>query len=171
MEKIAIIGGSGAGKSTLAQTLGRILQIPVYHLDAIHWQPGWVPITSEAFIKKTENILNKESWIIDGNYGSTMDLRLQQADTVIFLHYKTVHCLYGIIKRRIHYRNKTRPDMGEDCPEKIDWEFFQWVRKFNKTKVPPIYKRLSSLEDKNIHIFKNRKELNTFLDKLEHGNV
>ncbi|OZU87858.1 AAA family ATPase [Virgibacillus indicus] len=166
MKKVVIIGGSGAGKSTLAQTLGKKLELPIYHLDAIHWQPGWVPLSREQFIKETEKVLERDTWIIDGNYGSTMEQRLQQADTVIFLHYSTIRCLYGITKRRIAYRNKTRPDMGKDCPEKLDWEFFQWVLKFNRTKTPAIYERLSTLRDTDIHIFKNRKELQKYIQTL-----
>ena len=122
MKKIAIIGSGGAGKSTLAQQLGQLLHIPVHHMDATFWKPGWQNIGREQLIKETAKILDEnESWIIDGNYSATMDIRLEQADTVIFLHFKTVTCLYGITKRRIQYHNKTRPDMGIDCPEKLDW--------------------------------------------------
>ncbi|WP_100011340.1 DNA topology modulation protein [Lentibacillus sediminis] len=163
MKKVAIIGSGGAGKSTLAQQLGDLTGIPVYHLDAIHWQPGWVPIGREGLIKEIEKILRCDSWIIDGNYGATMDIRLAQADTIIFLHYKTIRCLYGITKRRIQYRNQTRPDMGKDCPEKLDWKFFNWVRRYNKEKAPAIYERLYDLEDKEIHIFHTPKETRNFL--------
>lgn len=163
MKKIIIIGSGGAGKSTLAQKLGTMLQIPVYHLDAIHWQPGWKPMERETFIEAQHEILTQATWIIDGNYGSTMDIRLQQADTILFLHYRTIRCLYGIIKRRVQYRNKTRPDMGKDCPEKIDWEFIQWVRQFNKVKAPAIYERLNDLDNTKILVFKTPKELKKFL--------
>ncbi|GAB3798694.1 DNA topology modulation protein [Virgibacillus kimchii] len=167
MKKIAIIGSSGAGKSTLARQLSTLLNIPAYHLDAVFWKPGWKNISREELINETTKILEKnDSWIIDGNYGETMDLRLQQADTIIFLNYKTITCLYGIIKRRIQYHKQTRPDMGKDCPEKLDWEFFQYVKQFNRKKVPLIYERLSKLENKNILIFKRRKELNNYLTKL-----
>ncbi|WP_337019548.1 AAA family ATPase, partial [Oceanobacillus massiliensis] len=114
MKKIAIIGSGGSGKSTLARQLGARLHIPVHHLDALFWQPGWIPTEKEKFINEQQKIYQSDSWIIDGNYSSTMDHRLTQADTVIFLHYKTVRCLYGITKRRIQYRKSTRPDMGKD---------------------------------------------------------
>ncbi|MFD1037593.1 DNA topology modulation protein [Virgibacillus byunsanensis] len=166
MRKIAIIGNGGAGKSTLAKEIGSIVTIPVYHLDAIFWKPGWTPIQRDALIEEQNHILNKETWIIDGNYGSTMDLRLQIADTVIFLHYPTFRCLYGNTKRRIKYRNITRPDMGKDCPEKLDWEFFQWILQFNKIKTPAIYERLADLQDTNILIFKKPKELRAFLNNV-----
>lgn len=167
MRKIAIIGSGGSGKSTLAGKLGIILNLPVFHLDAIFWKPGWKPMEREALIKANQTIVEKDAWIIDGNYGSTMDMRLQHADTIIFLHYRTTVCLYGIVKRRIQFHNKTRPDMGENCKEKLDWEFFQWVRNYNKTKAPAIYEKLSKLEGKNILVFKNRKDLNLFLQKLK----
>lgn len=166
MRKIAVIGGSGAGKSTLAQQLGSILNISVYHLDAIFWKPGWNPIERSELIEEQGIILQKDSWIIDGNYSSTMDMRLLEADTIIFLHYKTIRCLYGVTKRRIQYHKKTRPDMGEGCKEKLDLEFLNWVYQFNRKKAPSIYQKLDQLHDKQIHIFKNPKETKQFLKGL-----
>lgn len=90
MRKVAIIGSGGAGKSTLARKLGEILDIPVYHLDAIFWRPNWEPIERDELIEKTMEIQETDDWIIDGNYNTTMDFRLQQADTVIFLHFFVV---------------------------------------------------------------------------------
>ncbi|CDQ40781.1 MULTISPECIES: DNA topology modulation protein [Virgibacillus] len=168
MKRIMIIGSGGSGKSTLAKQLGKLLHLPVHHMDAIFWQPGWVAIEREQLVEETINIMKTDNWIIDGNYSASMEIRMQQADTIIFLHYRTIQCLYGIIKRRIQHRNKTRPDMGKDCKEKIDLEFFNWVRTFNKKKAPLIYQRLSKYKNKNILIFKNRKELNNFLKNLNH---
>lgn len=167
MKKIAIIGCGGAGKSTLSKKLGNILQIPVFHLDAIFWKPHWTPIKCEELIYKQEQIFSQASWIIDGNYGSTMDKRLKAADTVIFLHYRTIHCLYGITKRRIQYHGKTRPDMGQDCPEKLDWEFFKWVWRYNKTKAPAIHQQLENLDHTTILIFKSPKETRKFVTTLQ----
>ncbi len=42
MKRLAIVGCAGAGKSTLARLLGQILGLPVFHLDALFWRPGWV---------------------------------------------------------------------------------------------------------------------------------
>gem|GEM_PF-6797859 len=41
MQKVAIIGSYGAGKSISARSLGNKLDLPVIHLDAYYWQPGW----------------------------------------------------------------------------------------------------------------------------------
>lgn len=125
--RILILGPSGAGKSTLARELGQLLGYPVIHLDAHFWQPGWVHLPRDVWRVQQEALLQGDRWIVDGNYGSTLDLRLQYADCAIFLDYPRFHCLYRALKRRIQYRGTTRPDMPPDCPEKIDLEFIRWI--------------------------------------------
>ena len=48
MQRIAIVGPAGSGKSTLARQLGDVLDLPVVHLDALFWQPGWREPSREA---------------------------------------------------------------------------------------------------------------------------
>jgi len=160
-----IIGCGGAGKSTLAQQLGKKLGIKVYHLDSLFWKPGWVPTDREEFIQMQKEMMNEDEWIIDGNYGGTMDLRLEQADTIIFLHYSTIRCLYGIVKRRLHYHGKTRPDMGEGCPERLDWEFVKWVAGYNRKKAPLVLEKLRKFCDKKTFIFTRSSQVKTFLNE------
>jgi adenylate kinase family enzyme len=167
MKKITILGNPGAGKSTLAKTLGDLLSIPVYHMDAYYWEPGWTPAEETEFLKRHDEILKNETWIIDGNYSITLPKRLEDADTIIFLNYSTLRSLYGITRRRIQYRNKTRPDIGKDCPERLNWEFIIWTKNYNKNKAAKMYDRLSKLTNKNIHIFNNRRQLNKFLLELK----
>ncbi|MFO1445502.1 DNA topology modulation protein [Bacillus sp. Bva_UNVM-123] len=166
MKKIIIIGAGGAGKSTLAHKLGQILNIEVFHLDALFWKPNWTPTPQEEWESMTKQLLAKNSWIIDGNFGSTMDLRIQEADTIIFLDYSTIRCLYGVIKRRIQYHGKTRPDMGDKCPEKLDFEFIKWIAKYRKKKSPNIIAKLNELEHKTVFHFRNPKETKNFLEKI-----
>lgn len=163
MRKIMIIGSGGSGKSTLAKSLGEILDIPVYHLDAYFWKPGWKPIERSELALLQETFVKQDSWIIDGNYSATMDIRLHACDTIIFLNYATVRCLYGITKRRIQYQGKTRPDMGKDCPEKLDLEFFLWVVRFKKNKLPPIRERLNRIDHAQLLEFTSPKQTNNFL--------
>lgn len=158
-----IIGCGGAGKSTLAQQLGKKLGIKVYHLDSLFWKPGWVPTEREEFIQMQKEMMDEDEWIIDGNYGGTMDIRLEQADTIIFLHYSTIRCLYGIVKRRLQYHGKTRPDMGEGCPERLDWEFVKWVAGYNRKKAPLVLEKLRKFCDKEILIFPCPSSVKTFL--------
>lgn len=167
MKKIAIIGSGGSGKSTLARKLGAILHIKVIHLDALFWKPGWVGVPKEEQRLVQSELVKRETWIIDGNYGGTMDKRLNNADTIIFLDIPRAICAYRVIKRWIQYRNKTRPDMGEGCEEKISLEFLKWVWEYPKAKKPVILQKMNALsKEKKVIILKTPKEVEQFLKKL-----
>lgn len=126
-------------------------------------------IKKNEFREILDELLNKEFWIIDGNFMSTMESRIEKSDTVIFLDFSTIVCLFRVIKRRFQYINKTRPDMNPNCPEKIDLAFLLFVigyRMNNRKKVKDI---LKNNEDKNIIILKNKKEVNKFIDELKNN--
>ena len=122
-----MIGSGGAGKSTVARQLGKLLNIEVFHLDALYWKPGWVETPRGEWRKKIEELLVRDSWIIDGNYSNTLELRLKECDTVIFLDIGSATCLWRVVKRWITYRGSRRPDMAEGCREKLELEFILWV--------------------------------------------
>lgn len=167
MKKIAIIGSGGSGKSTLAKQLGSILNLPVYHLDFYYWKPNWVPTAEEEWDNFVETLVKKEEWIIDGNYRRTMDIRLREADTIIFLDYPTRLSLYRAIKRRVQYNGKIRPDMGEGCTEKIDYQFLKWIWNYRRENRTEIMKKLNELKHtKQIYIFTSPKQVNVFLSEL-----
>lgn len=167
MQKIAIIGSGGAGKSTLARQLGEILSLPVYHLDALYWKPNWTPTPLEEWEAMQTELLQRDAWIMDGNFGGTMRLRLQAADTIIFMDYPNWLCLWRVLKRRWKYQGRTRPDMGEGCPEKIDAEFLSWVWNYRRTRRPGIVQRLAAYKtSKTILIFTSPAQTNRFLQEL-----
>jgi len=118
MKRIILIGSGGSGKSTLARQLGAKLKLKVYHLDALFWKPNWVGVPKNEQRKIQNELVKNETWIIDGNYGGTMDIRLNAADTIIFLDVHRTICVYRVFKRMLQYRNKTRPDMGEKVVRK-----------------------------------------------------
>ncbi len=167
MQRIMIIGCGGTGKSTLAKRLGEKLGIPYYHLDQLYWKPGWVESKKEEWAPKVEEIANKEKWVIDGNYGSTMEIRLKRADTVIFLNRPWYVSLYRILVRTWKQHGKTRWSMTKDCPERFDLEFMHYVAVYNITRRPGILKRLNELDDTvSVYILKTDKEINAFVDKI-----
>lgn len=134
MQRIVIVGCSGAGKSTLARQLGLRLGLPVIHLDAQFWQPGWVMSSDDEEQAILARLLAGEAWIIDGNYGATMPQRFAAADTILFLDFPRWLCLWRIMRRWWQYRGKTRPDMQEGCPERLDIGFLKWVWNYRKTQ-------------------------------------
>ena len=164
MDKIIVIGCGGAGKSTFSRKLSNLLDIPVYHLDKLFWNKGWIETQQKEFNKKIKEVISKDKWIIDGNYIKTIDIRAKDADTIIFINMPTYICLYRIFKRRFMYRGKSRPDMADGCPEGIDIEFFKWVLSYNKKIRPEILKKLSLYKEKNIVVLNGRKEVKKFLE-------
>lgn len=171
MKKIMIVGSEGAGKSTLARKLNEIMGIKLFHLDRLFWKPDWECISKEELGAKIRSIITLESWIIDGNYSSTMEMRLKEADTIIFLDFPLWLCLWGVIKRKFMYEGKTRPDITEGCKEKLDWEFIKWILTFPLKKRKSIHEKIKKYsEGRNIFIFKNRKEVKEFIKMLSKDN-
>ena len=167
MQKILLIGSGGSGKSTLARVLGSLLGIDVHHLDALLWKPNWSPATRQEQIKTQSALIGCDSWIIDGNYGGTLDLRLHAADTIVFLDLPRIICTYRVLKRMLSYRGKTRPDMGPGCEERFDPKFLKWVWDYPKSQRPNVINRLQALPDnKQVIILHSRTEVRDFITRV-----
>jgi len=165
--RILVIGNGGSGKSTFSIALGEKLHLPVVHLDQIFWKPGWVSVPADEFDQCLTEELNKDAWIIDGNYRRTLELRLKRCDTVIYLDFPRLVCLFYAVKRVIRYHGKTRPDMGEGCPERIDWEFVKWIWHFNRENREKYRKMIRESTAFTGYIVHNRKESRKLIDLLQ----
>lgn len=171
MNKIILIGSGGSGKSKLARKLGECLNIQVYHLDRLFWKPGWIAVPKDEQRKVQRELVRRDRWIIDGNYGGTMDIRINAADTIIFLDMPRWVCVYRVFKRWWQYRKKTRPDMGAG-KERINFAFLKWVWHYPKDKKPGILKRLEQLpEEKTIIVLKSTKDVRKLLNMVREGNL
>ena len=156
--KISIIGFSGSGKSTLAKVLSKHYNIPALHMDSVHFLEGWKERDNDEFNSIVKKFIeDNESWIIDGNYTRTLSDRVERCDTIIFLNMPRWLCLLSVFKRFITSVGTVRPDMGEGCKEKIDWEFLTWIWNFNKTKRPMLCDLIKQHPDKEIYIFKRKR--------------
>lgn len=167
--RIIIIGCGGSGKSTLASELGKIIHIPVIHLDKEFWNPGWKETPRPLWIVKQESLISKEKWIIDGNYTGTMELRFSAADLVIFLDINTITCTISVIKRWITNIGKTRIDMGNGCPEKIDFEFLRWIWSYSKKQKPKIMVLHEKYKSIPFIVLKSRKQIKELLEGVKGG--
>lgn len=148
MRRVLVMGvSSGAGKSTFARQLASETGLPLYHLDALFWKPGWVESSPEEFYEKQRAIVRSDAWIIEGNYTSVgYDLRASRADTLIYLEVSLALSVYRVFKRRIMYRHKTRPDIAPGCPEKVDWAFLRFILTTYHRRQRVMAQRLSAFE-------------------------
>ncbi len=165
--RVMVIGCCGAGKSTFAGRLAQIIPLPIIHLDQEYWQPDWNEPEKEVWHEKVRQLSLQEKWIMDGNYGSSLDIRLQKADAIVFLDYATMSCIYRVSKRIWKYKGTVRPDMPEGCRERWDWNFMHYVAVFNLIRRPSILKILNTYKDNvDTVILKNDGEVSAFFEKI-----
>ncbi|WP_088009186.1 topology modulation protein [Indiicoccus explosivorum] len=128
MNKVMVVGVSaGAGKSTFARRLGEKTGLPVHHLDAYFWNPGWRESTVEEFTEKTAGLVERNRWIIEGNYSTTYELRAAEADTLIYIELPLRVCLYRVLNRWRKNKGRTRIDLAPDCEDKMEWAFLSFI--------------------------------------------
>jgi len=170
MRRVLVIGSGGAGKSTFAARLAERTGLPLIHLDALYWRPGWVEPAKEEWTRRVAQLVADDRWIMDGNYGGTLESRLAACDTVVFLDLPRALCLRRVIGRRIRFRGRARPDMAPGCPEQLSWEFLHWIWSYPATRRPGILRRLAGLRpDQRAVVLQSVSEVARFLDSLPPG--
>ena len=164
MRRVLVIGPGGSGKSTFARRLGQKLGIEVKHLDSYYWRADWTKPSNEDWLNTVNELLSGESWIIDGNFGGTLPVRVERCDTIIFLDMPRLLCLWRVTKRRLTYRNRSRPDMAEGCNEKLDLDFISWVWNYASRSRPKVVKLLTEKKSsKKIVWLRSSAEVERFL--------
>lgn len=161
MKKIIVIGCPGSGKSRFSKELHKKTGVPLYHLDMMYWNADKTIVEKSVFRERLSDVLKKDEWIIDGNYSSTMEMRMAACDTVFFLDYPTELCVRGIMERR----GKPRSDMPWIETEEDD-EFMEYIKSFNDKSRPDIIKLLNKFSDKNVIVFTSREQTDCFLDRV-----
>ena len=148
-------------------TLSEKTGIPVVHLDALFWKDDWVESSHEEFDAAVMEASKKDRWIMDGNYSRTLPMRLGLCDCVIFLDLPRYVCIWRVLKRVWKYHGKCRPDMGKNCPERLDFSFLQYVWRFKRTQRPKILKILDNVHNCTIITLKSRAEIKDFLSEFQ----
>jgi adenylate kinase family enzyme len=173
MRKILLIGGGGSGKSVLAARIAAQIGLPLIHLDALFWKPGWVETPREEWRRIVEKLVQRDAWVMDGNYGGTLDLRLAACDTALFLDFPPIVCLWRVLKRRAQFHNKSRPDAGSDCPERLNSEFLGWIWSYRRKRRPKILEKLSAAaaQGKQVIVLRDSREVERFVARLARNDA
>lgn len=164
MTRISIVGISGSGKSTLANKLSKKLNIPAIHLDKHFWTVDWTERYSRADFKKvSDEFTDKDEWIIDGNYRSSIDHRFERSDIIIFLDYPKWRSIFRVIKR-VFSRNQPF-DKTEGAKEKVGWHLVRYIMKYPTHEMR---ERVDRYKDgRTIYIAKNDREVDLILEKIQ----
>ena len=157
MKKVIVIGCPGSGKSTFSRHLRDATGYPLYHLDMIYHKPDRTTVDREEFDRRLREIMEGERWIIDGNYNRTIEMRLENCDTVFLFDLPTEVCISGVMSRI----GKKREDLPWVEVE-LDTEFRRFILGFRDNSLPKLYELLSKHPEKKVIVFKSHADADNF---------
>ncbi len=164
MQRVIVIGSGGAGKSNFSTRLSRATGLPVIHLDTLYWKPGWVESGQPEWTETVARLCAAERWVMDGNYGGTLGMRMAACDTVVFLDMPRWLCLWRAMKRYVQYRGRARPDMTTGCPEQLSFAFLRWIWRYPRERRPKILAMLAILRvEQRAVVLQSEAAVNRFL--------
>lgn len=161
MRTIMICGCGGSGKSELASQLGQRLNLPVILLDMEYYDEHWNPLDPELFAQRQRELVAADEWIIDGNYATTMPIRLGKAQTVIVLDIHPLVCLWGTVQRRFQHRGDD--DHSRHRRGRINWGFVKYVLSYRRKMRPRVERLIAEHAVGNVVQLRNRSEIRRFL--------
>lgn len=165
MNRVAILGNAGGGKSLLSQTLVQSNNLPVYQLDKLQWNPGWVPTPIDEFNQKHDSIIATEKWIIDGVASmESIERRLSTSDTIIFVDLPLWTHYWWAAKRQFMCLFRERPDFVPGCPMlPKTFELAKMMWRIHKNLRPILIELIGKhCENKQVFHIRSRKELAKF---------
>jgi len=172
MRRIAVIGPLGAGKSTLAVELGRRLGLPVHHLDTLYWGDTWTPPSPAEWKALLDRLVAGDSWIIDGNFSSTLPQRLDAADTVVYLDASPLLSTMRATKRRLLHNWRPAPGVAGGSRPMFDRQIFRWIWAFPRESRTQLLEQLAAppLVGKAV-ILRSRRDVRHFLATVAADSV
>ena len=152
------MGCPGAGKAKMAARLGRITGLDVYHIKDDRYSEKHSEDQKRAWREAVAKIIANESWIIEGTQSITYDMRVEAADTVLFIKQKPFDCLSNYIKRGLR---KTETHMG------FSWDMFKKIIAYRKVLTPMVNDLIEkNKEHLSVIFFNTEKEIDDFLETI-----
>ncbi|WBB70368.1 AAA family ATPase [Micromonospora sp. WMMD812] len=166
MRRILVVGSAGAGKTTLAREIARRLDLPLIHLDRHFWQPGWTAPDEARWRETVTRLAARPAWVMDGNYGGSLDLRLPRADLLVFCDLPRLLCLGRVLRRRWAHRATARDDLPAGCAEQIDLQFLWYVWRYPRRSRPRLLASVASAPEVPVVRLRSRAAVRRWLDSL-----
>ena len=165
MERILVIGSPGSGKSTFSRALAQRKQLPLVYLDQLFWNADKTTVDQAQFDQRLgEAMARTQAWILDGNYGRTLEMRLERCTQVFFLDLPVEVCLESVRARR----GTVRPDIPWVETEE-DPEFMEYIQTFPQQQRPKILELREKYGEKPWVVLHSRGQMDAYLRGLDTG--
>lgn len=150
MERIVVAGPGGAGKSVLARHLGSSWGLPVLHLDALFWGPGWKPTPPEVWRGVVEGLAGGDRWVIEGGYPEILDILLERAQLAVLLDLPRRVTIPRLLIRPFRRRDRHRGDLPRGLRHVVDGENMGWAWHWAERDRPAVLAALGSFSGETV---------------------
>jgi adenylate kinase family enzyme len=168
--RVLVDGMMGSGKSTFACALSSRTGLPVIHLDLHYWKPSWARPSDDEWRERQRALLAGEAWIIEGNYKDTLGLRLDRAETVVFLDTPWWLCASRAFVRGLREPGREMPEGCEDSlSRRLRDEWGGVGRIWRNRHSEPEAARSEIFRHgshRTLHTLRSRREAREFLDAV-----
>lgn len=170
MKKIAVFGKPGGGKSTLSKNLAATTGVKLYPLDLVEYKKSGERVPRSDYSKAHEELINSESWIIDGlGYLDSFWRRIDAADTLIYVDLPYYVGYWWVTKRLL----KSLFVKPEGCSVlKGTFAGWKYLRLSPKFWTPEFFGEIQARSnDKEIYRITSVKEINNFVKQFGSADV
>ena len=165
--RVCVIGSAGSGKTTFSKKIGNLIGITPTHLDKILLGENWTDLTHEQHVQILKPIVDKPTWLIDGMWSKTLDMRYKNATLVLFLDYKPAVCAWRAMTRSLKHMGKQRDDLAPGCKDKLDLKFYKYILGFRKGCRLKVLQAMQDHPSVPIIAFTKPKQAQEFFKQLE----
>ena len=167
--RVVVTGPAGSGKSTFARALAVTTGLPVIHLDEHFWQPGWVETPHDQWREVQRRLLVGDAWIVEGNYVATLDLRLERADTIVYLDTPWWVCAARAFARGL--RSRPTASLPEGCPETAfrrlcgEWRLIGMLYRGRRSEREQEFALIAKHgQQAALHVLRSKREASAFVE-------